>query len=671
MKQAIKRIIKPLIPLLVRNLKRNYSYAHSRNMNLSKLGTIIHTRPVNVCRELSREEEFAKQFKYMCAHITWNDSSYYVYPYDPKIVRLVREGIGRLASITVDFGRILDSDIDEILKELDKGKDTFGEVERICASSILRLSERISEQLATYDKNRQKELSGYFQTICHRQPTSLDEALQKLLFFNALFWQAGHFHIGLGRLDMILYPYYENDINRGKINRNEAKAMLKEFCRVLGSQTINKSLSLIGDTGQYILLGGCDKHGETIQNELTEIFLEIFTEQHFPDPKLILRVNKNTSTKIWLAATECISTGCGSPLIMNEEPVMKSMVQFGYQKEDVWNVGTSACWEPLIIGKSFDQNNPLPSINLVKVLNETLASNEEFDTFDALLKSYLSKVGKEIKSIAKDITFDCSPLFSLFFDDCLKLRKDFSEGGARYSHHGMQAIGLPNAVNGLLNIEKIVYKERLFTLSEIKKALDANFNDSEDILALMLANPMKFGRSDKNVIELTNLIMSHVGNEVSKLTVNGTKPKVGFSSPNYINSGKRIGASADGRKKGEPLAVHISPASSDIDIAEIMDFATQLNYSDNRINGNVVDFIVPSSYVKNQEKLVSILRDACDRGVFELQLNVLDAATLKDAKAHPDKYPDLIVRVWGFSAYFNDLPEEYKDNLIRRAETYA
>ena len=87
-------------------------------------------------------------------------------------------------------------------------------------------------------------------------------------------------------------------------------------------------------------------------------------------------------------------------------------------------------------------------------------------------------------------------------------------------------------------------------------------------------------------------------------------------------------------------------------------------------DGNVVDFILPTSYMRNPNKLVDIVKSAVTRGVFELQLNILDANTLRDAKAHPEKYPNLIVRVWGFSAYFNDLPEEYKDNLIRRAEAY-
>ena len=115
-------------------------------------------------------------------------------------------------------------------------------------------------------------------------------------------------------------------------------------------------MSIKGDTGQYILLGGIDETGKNVHNRLTDLFLEIFTELKFPDPKLILRVNDFTSDILWSKAIECIVTGIGSPLIMNDPPIMANMSKFGYDASDVWNVGTSACWEPLIIGKSFDQN---------------------------------------------------------------------------------------------------------------------------------------------------------------------------------------------------------------------------------------------------------------------------------------------------------------------------
>jgi formate C-acetyltransferase len=211
----------------------------------------------------------------------------------------------------------------------------------------------------------------------------------------------------------------------------------------------------------------------------------------------------------------------------------------------------------------------------------------------------------------------------------------------------------------------------VYSLEECAKALTLNYKGFDAMRKVMMSNPLKFGSMDSEVLDVTNRVMTFISNVVSKLTINGVKTKVGFSSSHYIIVSKHSPASIDGRLYGEPYAVHLSPVSQKIDLQEVLDFAACLDYSGNRLNGNVVDFIVPKSFSDKPIKLAQILKNAMHKGVFELQLNVLDAATLKDAKAHPEKYPSLIVRVWGFSAYFNDLPEEYKDNLINRAETYA
>ena len=261
-------------------------------------------------------------------------------------------------------------------------------------------------------------------------------------------------------------------------------------------------------------------------------------------------------------------------------------------------------------------------------------------------------------------------MFSLYFDDCIANNKDFGNGGARYNYHGLLIVGLPNLVNSLLNIKEYVFKKRMYSLLDCLECINSNYVGHEDMLRLFRSGDSKFGRSIESVVNLTNELMSEISKAVSKRTIKGSRIKVGFSSPSYIGLAKEYPASLDGRKKGEPFAVHISPISSRIDISEILDFASKLDYRDNRINGNVVDFILPATYVKMPDKLVSIIRNACAKGVFELQLNVLDKKILLDAKANPDKYPNLIVRVWGFSAYFNDLPQEYKDNLIARAELY-
>lgn len=671
-KTIIKKAIKPFIPKSVRSHIRALRWLKGKYKNISWGTILLKAKVCSPSFEMEIEDDYVRQAGLIFPDIDIPFDNFYIYPYDSLKLRILPQGITNLASITPDYGKILHSDINNISSLLSNSESSFSNRERLLITHIESLAERIHSKLENYKGNdcRQAQLYEYFGNLLITNPDSLDKAIQKLLFYNALLWQMWHWHNGLGRLDLVLYEYYAKDVQNGKIDRNAAKELILQLCKTLGKDTIFKSLSLWGDTGQYILLGGIDSEGNTVQNDLTEIFLEVFAENNMPDPKLILRVNRETSDKVWARAINSILTGCGSPLLMNEKVIMDGMVDFGYDKEDVWNVGTSACWEPLIIGKSFDQNNPFPNVPVIQSLNDFLNTTKEYESFDVFLDKYKPVLKDQLLSNIHDIHFDVSPLFSLFFDDCIKRQKDFSCGGAKYSYHGVQIVSFPNLINALLNIKEIVFLHHYYTLEELSLAIKNNFIGHEDLKELLASNNLKFGSTNPNVVALVLEMMTFISDVVSTVRVNGERVKVGFSSSAYIEQARNIGASLDGRFAGGPFAVHISPVSQSIDIQEVIDFAGKLDYKGNRLNGNVVDFILPTSYMRNSNKLTDILKSAITKGVFELQLNILDANTLRDAKAHPEKYPNLIVRVWGFSAYFNDLPEEYKDNLIRRAETY-
>lgn len=622
-------------------------------------------------RGVSEETSAALQIREMMDWIRFGIEDGYVYPYDTYVIRSVQMGKICIASVTPDYAKILDSSLAETKNKV-ISLCPYEEMKinlLLTIEGIDKLVKRIEAFLQKEDAERAQQLLWYFQRILTRKVDHFDEAIQRILFYNALFWQCKYVHNGIGRLDLILGKYYKKDLDAGIETRDSAKDKLRKFIKILGKDTQAKSAALIGDTGQVIIVGGVDESGNTVENDITHILLELFAEHPVPDPKLILRVNANTSDGAWNAGVRTILRGSGSPLIINEDVVMPLMVKFGYKKNDVYNFGTSACWEPLIIGKSLDQNNAIKNITILDSLTSTL---EKYDNknFDELLGHLFKEIQKQIEEFDLNVKFDESPLQSLFFDGCIENGKDFADGGAEYNYHGLLVVGLVNLVNSLLNIKEFVYSKKLCTLQDCRLCIRDNFANHEDLRMLFMQNPKKFGLCDSDVVALTNQIMDSISDAVSKRTIHGTKVKVGFSSPSYIGLAEGYPASLDGRRKGEPFAVHISPISSDIDISEILDFASELKYEGNRINGNVVDFIIPASYAKNPDKLVDILKTACKKGIFELQLNVLDKRTLIDAKTHPEKYPNLIVRVWGFSAYFNDLPEEYKNNLIKRAELY-
>ena len=664
MKRLIKIILKRIIPLRMRRILQYYR----ANLHKYPFSELFRSKVLYV--PVRNELDSARLFARIVRKAEVKCSHGYLYTYDPCVVRLIPGGIAQLASITPDYSIILRSNLQELAtKFMSSQRTEFIESMEVVIAALQDKAKVISH--THYEERRYSQMAGLLPDLLMRDCNSLDEAIQKLLFYNGLFWQMKHFHNGLGRLDLILEPYYQKDVQNGMLDYPRAKQMLENMCKVLGSQTVYKSPSLLGDTGQYILLGGIDRNGNTIDNELTRMFLEIFAEQKMPDPKLILRVNKDTPIETWTRCVQCLFTGCGSPLLTNEEVIMHNMVSFGYDKEDVWNVGTSACWEPLIIGKSSDQNNPFVSIVACDALQRVLEKGNDYDTFDDLFRDVKADLKMLAPQVVMDKNYDYAPLMSLFTPECLERQLDFSHGGTKYMFQGAQLLSLPNLVNSLLNIKEYVFEKKLITLDDCRQVMNGNYAGREDLRQLFMnSGQLKFGSTDATVLKLTNELIEAVSDSFRNVKANDHPVKFGLSSPNYIALARGRKASLDGRKSGEPYAVHISPISSTIDLSEVLQFSEKIHYPDNCLNGNVVDFILPSAYQKHPDKLVSILRTAISEGTFEIQLNVLDKATLVDAKAHPEKYPNLVVRVWGFSAYFNDLPEEYKDNLIARAETY-
>lgn len=665
----LKRIIKKITPKRFLNYLASLHGAFVHKGKISSFEFLKSFHFVSYKRSVDFTEAYSLQFLRVAKYINIPFINGFYYPLDRLVTREIPSFCQPILSMTVDFGRVLDSNLNNLVNFLIDCKDVqFRKAEMNVLEGIELLGRRISSLKGKSE--REIEVRNWFPELLFGKPKSFDQALQKILFYDALFWQMGHRHIGLGRLDLCLYEYYDTDIKNGLLTREDAKRLICNFLRALHENYIFKSVALIGDTGQYILLGGIDADGNIIDNDLTLLFLEILTEINLPDPKLILRVNNNTDNKVWMKAINCIATGCGSPLLMNEKLIMDGMTKFGYKRCDVWNIGTSACWEPLIIGKSFDQNNPLPSITIIKSLNSALDKVDCSASFDDIIEAFKREATIQIKESIHDVQFDVSPLFSLFFNSCFDKGIDYTRGGADYSYHGVQIVSFPNLVNSLLNLKYYVYDHQILTISQCKDLVKNNFEGKEDIRELLLSNKLKYGSTNTEVVQLTNSLMKFLSLEVGKYKINNQKVKMGFCSPQYITNSREVLASLDGRKDYSPFAVHISPVSHEIDIQEVLDFAGKLDYGENRLNGNVVDFILPSSYINNPLKLIQILRHAMTSGVYELQLNVLDKNTLIDAKNHPEKYPNLIVRVWGFSAYFNDLPDSYKDYLIQRAEYY-
>ena len=539
---------------------------------------------------------------------------------------------------------------------------------------------RIIKKLRNSNHNERAKFARYFENMIDKPAEHFEEALQRILFYNQLLWQTGHGLNGLGRLDKILEDYYFDDLNTGFITQEDIYELIKSFLKTLHTYYWYKSAALMGDTGQVIVLGGKydDEYGEYyFYNDLTYMFIQAIKELQLPDPKVLLRVSDETPRDLIELSLETINTGIGSPLFSNDEVVIDKMIEFGYDKEDANNYVVSACWEPSAVGKGFEQNN-INFISFLKPLNEIFDGETEqfldnilsFDELFNSYKYYLKKDADELIAFLDDIEWNNDPMLSLFIDDCNDRNMDISQGGAKYNHYGITTVGLANTVNSLYALKKLVFEERKYSLNELNKIRKNNFKKDkhQSVLNDLKNVKPRFGMDDDEILDISQEIVQFLEDCFKDYTNKfGGKIKFGLSAPSYISAGEEISASFDGRKAGEPLSTHIS-LDTNKDFTEVLRFASKLDYGGAKFNGNVVDLMFSPNFIKNHsDKFTDFIYSSIKLGFFQMQMNVVDSKTLIEAKENPESHPNLIVRVWGFSAYFNDLPEEYQDLLISRA----
>jgi formate C-acetyltransferase len=672
MKQMIKRFIK-LIPvvqviLMYRGaITRVYSKEHRNNngSRLKKYGNYTHIFFTHSFIMPKKSKDQLRKIPLLLSNIKLNSdaSSPFFYSIDTSTVLGAKKPV--IGNLTPDYTVLLKNSVSSLLQKYDdsnKITKTWNEVALYCTRCVKYMEK------TTSDFKEQKTL--HLRRIITNSAETFYEALQRILFTNQLIWQEGHSLIGLGHLDKILYSFYSNDIQNGIITKEKALVLIKEFLKTLHDTYTYKSNVLLGDTGQIIILGGFD--GEKYNcNDLTYMFIQALTELQIPDPKILLRVHRSMPMELLRVSVQCIQTGIGCPLFANDEVIIPALIQFGYEQADAFNYGVSACWEPFVIGKSSDANN-IYSLNFLEPLQEVLFSEQtNYAAYDVILTAYKQQLQKHIQkgiNYVYSLEWESAPLLSLFMYDCTEQGLDISEGGAKYNNYGITTVALANTINSLLNIKKYIYELHILTMQELKSVLLHDYEGKDDIQTLFKNETIRYGVDNDEVLTLTKDILVFTTRVFKEFAPVDTirKIKFGLSSPSYISGVKNSPATPDGRNKNDPFAVHISNDKA-VDFISLFSFASKIDYSENRFNGNVIDCIVSPHFIKNNfDQFVSMLYSSFISGIFEMQFNVITSDTLIKAKKSPEQFQSLIVRVWGFSAYFNDLPEAYKDVLIER-----
>jgi len=632
-------------------------------------------------KEMRATNSFAKSFKQVCKHlkdikvykgkyasafkqmacevqIDTLDCENLIYSWDIyKSIKLNGRAFG---NCTIDYSKILENGL-ECLRI--KGNDEFALTCNSILDGMYIYLSRLEDEVDKSDILNKESICAYLSRFKDKPAISLEEALQRILLINQLQWQTGHVLVGLGRLDYILNRFDEDD--------ERAYALFREFFLLLHKYYSIKSNALMGDTGQIIILGGCDREGKCFQGRYTDMIANIVAELRLPDPKILIRVTENSIFE-WDRISDQMLMNSGSMLISNDDIVIKNMTEFGYDIEDARDYITSACWEPISAG-CFEQNNIL-SLNFLEPFEKiskkfrhgykSLVTYEDFiNAYLLCLEDYASDIAKELRKLK----WTADPLYSMFDEQARLNHSYIGEGGSKYNNIGILSVALGNAINAIINIKRLVFDEEKYTYGQLDKIRRKNYKGYDDVRTELLSVADSWGHDDPYVIKLANELTGRVIRVLTDYKMPfGGSIKMGFSSPHYIMDSKDYPASFDGRRRGDPFCIHISAGRGSA-YTELFNLAAKLDYSLGRFNGDVADIIISPSFMRQHKKVFArMFRTAFSEGVCQLQVNMLDSRTLIAAKENPSAFPDLIVRVWGFNSYFNELPDEYKDYLIER-----
>ena len=310
-------------------------------------------------------------------------------------------------------------------------------------------------------------------------PETLLEALQFLRLLHYAMWCNGNYHNTIGRIDQFLYPYYRHDLDAGLLTKDGALELLEEFF-----VSCNRDSDLYigiqqGDNGQTIVLGGSNEDGSDAYNDLSELCLIASRDLCLIDPKVNLRVHKNTPLSVYELATTLTQKGLGFPQYTNDEIVIPALLRWGYEKQDAYNYTLAACWEILVTGY-MDLVN-WDSLNFLKTVQdacEHLPECKTYEDFAALVKQNIEAQAGALMAETKNVYKEPSPLVSLMCPDCLEKMRDISKPG-KYNNYGFHGDGLATAADSMAAVRKYVYDEKTFTPETMLAMLHADFKGYE------------------------------------------------------------------------------------------------------------------------------------------------------------------------------------------------
>ena len=579
-----------------------------------------------------------------------------------------------------------------------------------------RYSDLALEFAESTDGKRKEELEEIAR-ICKKVPyekaETFYEAIQSTWFIQLILQIESNGHsLSYGRFDQYIYPYYKHDKDLNNITEEQAIELLDNLW--IKTLTINKVRSqahTFSSAGspmyQNVTIGGQTPDKKDATNELSYLVLKSVAQTRLPQPNLTVRYHKNMPKAFLDEAIEVMKLGFGMPALNNDEIIIPSFINWGVKEEDAYNYSAIGCVETAVPGKWGYRCTGMSYINFPRVLlcamnnGVDLTSKKRFtkgygyftemETYEDLLAAWDKTVREMTRySVIVENAIDKASerdvpdvLCSALTDDCIGRGKTIKEGGAVYDFISGLQVGIANMADSLAAIKKLVYEEKKITKQQLWDAILDNFQSPENkkIQEMLIEEAPKYGNDndyvDNLVVEAYDSYLDEIKKYPNTRYQRGPIGGIRYGGTSSIsaNVGQGMGtiATPDGRNAFEPLAEGCSPAHNADKNGPTAIFKTVSKLPTEKITGGVLlnQKMTPQmlSTEENKQKLEMLIRTFFNRlHGYHVQYNIVSKETLIDAQKHPEKHKDLIVRVAGYSAFFNVLSKKTQDDIIGRTE---
>ena len=589
-------------------------------------------------------------------------------------------------------------------------RDELRAMDIVC-DAMIRYAERYAErleELAAEEKDpvRKKELEK-MAMICRRvpahAPTTVHEALQHYWFI----------HLGVvtelnpwdsfnpGRLDQSLYPLYKKQLEEGTVTQEEVYEMLQSFWVKFNNHPSPPKVGVTAEESNtytdfcLINVGGVKEDGSDGVNEMSYILLDVIREMRLLQPSSMIQVSKKNPDRFIRAAVEIIKTGFGQPSVFNTDALVQEMLRAGKDVRDARNGGCSGCVETGAFGT--EAYILTGYFNLPKILELTL--NDGFDkrtgkqiglktgtatdyrTYEELFAAYKAQVQHfmRIKLTGNNIIerifmkYMPVPFLSVLIEDCIRNGKDYMCGGARYNSSYVQGVGLGSITDMLTALRYHVYDKKTIAMETMEKALANDFKGFEELQYQLVYHTPKYGNDDDYADEQEVQVFDMYYDVLSgHKSPRGADYRVNMLPTTcHVYFGKVTGATPDGRNAWKVLSEGISPVQGADTNGPTAVIRSAAKIDHIKTGGTLLNQKFTPSLLSTEEgcnNLVHLIQAYFRMDGHHIQFNVVDADTLREAQKHPEDYRDLIVRVAGYSDYFNDLGEDLQNEIICRTE---